>query len=66
MLNGFGIAIEKSFEGTVSTIIGIIFVIFILLVIFLWVSVPFILLSIKKELKSLNKRLEEKKEERLD
>lgn len=66
MNSGFAMALEQSFNGTISIILWLIFFIFIVVMFFMWISVPFILLSIKKELKSINKKLEKGKQEKLD
>lgn len=66
MNSGFAAALEQSFNGTISIILWLIFFIFIVVMFFMWISVPFILLSIKKELKSINKKLEKGKQEKLD
>ncbi len=66
MLSNFGFVIKQSFEGTISGIIDILLVIFVILMIFMWISVPFILISIKKELKSINEKLGNHKNEKLD
>jgi len=66
MNSGFAVALEQSFNGTMSIILWLIFFVFIVVMIFMWISVPFILLSIRKELKSINEKLEIGKQEKLD
>lgn len=61
-MSEFVYIIHKSFNGTVSVFFEILIVAVFAALFLLWAFVPFILLSIKKELKNIKTLLEEKKE----
>ncbi len=66
MVNSFGFAVQKSFEGTLSILFVVLFWIVVISVFLLWLSVPFILLSIKKDIKFLKEEISKLKNDRLD
>ncbi len=61
-MSEFVYIIHKSFNGTLSVFSEILIIAVFAALFLLWAFVPFILLSIKKELKNIKILLEERKE----
>ncbi len=61
-MSEFTYIIDKSFSGTVSLFFEILIILIFSALFITWIFVPFILLSIKKELKNIRMLLEEKKD----
>lgn len=61
-MSEFAYIIDKSFNGTASVFFEILITVIFLALFLMWIFVPFILLSIKKELKNIRVLLEEKKD----
>ena len=61
-MSEFTYIIDKSFNGTVSLFFEILIIVIFSALFLTWTFVPFILLSIKKELKNIRMLLEEKKD----
>jgi hypothetical protein len=66
MLSSFGFILQQSLDGTISVFLSILFWGMFALVFLLWMSVPFILISIKKEIKALKDEIKNINKDGLD